>query len=649
MDIGEETEQSSDVQKLIRKIEKAEKYFKPWWERVDKIVKRFRDEQKTAARKEGYNILWSNKRTLKPLLYSATPKVAVTDRLKNGDPMAILGASITEKCMGYACDIYDVDYAVSRAVDDFILGARGQLWAQYKAEQETQEIAGEEVGVKTDESVKLEYVYYKDFLHNPARGWEEVTWVARIAHMSKDEVRARFGDEIASALEYQSKDPDSNDDKDKCIADKARIYEVWDKTTRRVYWVSKEYGQGFLDESEDMLGLQNFFPCPRPAFDSMANDSLIPIPEFSQYQDLAAELDETTRRIKLLIRQIAVKGVYDKGQTSLSDLLSSDCENKLIPVDNWAALVSAGGLKGVIDFMPVDATMIALKTLYENRQRIKAEIYELTGHSDLMRGVSDPRETASAQNQKADFLDTRLGERQREIQRFIKDAFEIKAEVIFRQYDDRKLAMIAGYDFMRPEQQQMFAHVLEMLRSDLVRSCRVDLETDSTIAPDEEKEKRGRLEFLQAVGDFFINALPMIQQAPMLAPVVGEMLMFGVRAFRTGKELEGSLKQAMQAIAQQAAQPQQPQPDPKMIEMQGKQQMEQAKLQMQAQKQQGDLQVASARIEGERALKEMQIAGELQLKRERAQAELELKAQSALDAQALARAQAMRQQFSQNS
>lgn len=649
MDIGEETEQSSDVQKLIRKIEKAEKYFKPWWERVDKIVKRYRDEQESKARKVGYNILWSNKRTLKPMLYSATPKVAVTGRLKNGDPMANLGAIITERCMEYACDIYDVDYPIGRAVDDFILAARGQLWVQYSAEQEAQEVAGEEVEVKTDESVRLEYVYYKDFLHDPARGWEEVSWVARIAHMTKDEVEDRFGEEIASALEYQNKDPDSSGDKDKCVANKARVYEVWDKHHKRVYWVSKEYGQGFLDESDDILGLQNFFPCPRPAFDSMANDSLIPIPEYSQYQDLAAELDETTQRIKLLIRQIAVRGVYDKGQTSLSDLLSSDCENKLIPVDNWAALVGAGGLKGVVDFMPIDATIMVLKGLYENRQRLLTEIYEITGHSDLMRGVSDPRETASAQNQKAGFLNTRLGERQREIQRFIRDAFEIKAEVIFQQYDPERLAMIAGFEAMQPMEQQMFMPVLEMLKSDLARNYRVDLETDSTIAPDEAAEKQRRLELLQAVGDFFINALPMIQQAPMLAPVVGEMLMFGVRAFRTGKELEGSLKQAMQAIAQQAAQPQQPQPDPKMIEMQGKQQMEQAKLQMQAQKQQGDLQVASARIEGERALKEMQIAGDLQLKRERAQAELELKAQAALDAQALARAQAMRQQFSQNS
>lgn len=635
-----ESQSSKDAQRILRRVEKAEKYFEKYWKRCDKIVKRYRDEQQQGDRTEGYNILWSNKRTLKPLLYSATPKIAVTSRLKNGDQVANIASTVLERAVDYSCDIYDVDYPIGRAVDDYILCARGVLWVSYHAETAEQVFADEAVDVKVGEQAKLEYVYYKDFLHEPARGWDEVSWVARKAYMSQREVAERFGEDVAISLSYDNRETGNEDDK--ATADKACIYEVHDKPTKRVFWVSKEY-EMLLDEVEDPLGLDNFFPCPRPAYDSTSNDSLIPIPEFSQYQDLASELDEMTRRIKLLIQQVAVRGVYDAQQSSLVSLISGDCDNKLIPAHNWAVLAKSGGLRGVIDFLPLDATIVALKGLYENRQRLLAEIYELTGHSDIMRGVSDPRETASAQNQKAGFLNTRLGERQREIQRFVRDALEIKAEVIAKQYDVEKLAEVSGVYAMSPEMQQGFMQAVEMLKSGATRNYRIDIETDSTIAPDEQGEKQKRLEFLGAVGDFFMNALPMIQQAPALAPVIGQMLMFGVRAFRTGKELEGSLEQAMQALQQQVMQPQQQQPDPKMIEMQSKQQIEQAKLQMQAQKQQAETQIASERVYNERALKEMQIAGELQLKRERAQAELELKAQMEFSRNAARNAQINRQ------
>ena len=38
----------------------------------------------------------------------------------------------------------------------------------------------------------------------------------------------------------------------------AEVYEIWDKTTRNVYWVAKDFDQ-FLDTKSDPLGLKNFF------------------------------------------------------------------------------------------------------------------------------------------------------------------------------------------------------------------------------------------------------------------------------------------------------------------------------------------------------------------------------------------------------
>jgi len=77
-----------------------------------------------------------------------------------------------------------------------------------------------------------------------------------------------------------------------------------------------------------------------------------------------------------------------------------------------------------------------------------------------------------------------------------------------------------------------------------------------------------------------------------------------------------------------------PRPDPKLIEMQARTQMEQQKLQMQAQADQQRMQQEFAlkqqQLEAEMALKREQLQAELQLKREQMAAELTLRREMGL-------------------
>ena len=50
-----------------------------------------------------------------------------------------------------------------------------------------------------------------------------------------------------------------------------------------------------------------------------------------------------------------------------------------------------------MDLVPFDAVSEALKQLYDSRDRTKQVLYEVTGLSDLVRGASDPRTTATAE------------------------------------------------------------------------------------------------------------------------------------------------------------------------------------------------------------------------------------------------------------
>jgi hypothetical protein len=95
--------------------------------------------------------------------------------------------------------------------------------------------------------------------------------------------------------------------------------------------------------------------------------------------------------------------------------------------------------------------------------------------------------------------------------------------------------------------------VLQLLRDDRLRSCRVDIETDSTIEADENQYKQRLQEFLTGVAMFLDKVLPVGQAHPELVPFLGEVLTTVVRGFRIGRQLEGSIEEAVQTLSDRAA------------------------------------------------------------------------------------------------
>jgi S-DNA-T family DNA segregation ATPase FtsK/SpoIIIE len=66
----------------------------------------------------------------------------------------------------------------------------------------------------------------------------------------------------------------------------------------------------------------------------------------------------------------------------------------------------------------------------------------------------------------------------------------------------------------------------------------LEIQTDSTIQPDEDAEKQRRTEFLAAIGGFLQVALPMVQAVPESAAMVTESIKFAAAGFRAGRQLE---------------------------------------------------------------------------------------------------------------
>ena len=125
----------------------------------------------------------------------------------------------------------------------------------------------------------------------------------------------------------------------------------------------------------------------------------------------------------------------------------------------------------------------------------------------------------------------------------------------------------------------------------------------ATILADDDEEKGRRIEALSAIGDFIERAMPLITQVPESAPMLLDALMFTIRSFRGGRQLEASIEsfvdQVKQKLQQQAEQPEQPDPAQQAAEAEAQAKQQQTQIEGQAvqQKAQADIAVTQAKAQ----------------------------------------------------
>jgi hypothetical protein len=635
------------VQKWLNCISQYDNEFKKWEARTTKIVRRYRDDNRNQNTNETakFNILWSNVQTLIPAVYARLPKADVSRRFGDNDPVARVASQLIERALDFEIEHYtDFRSTMKHAVEDRFLGGRGVAWVRYEPHVRTQDMPenglqvtedvdevdetktamtmdgalGEEVEPQEEieyECAPTDYVHWKDFGHSVARTWEEVTSVWRWVYMTKESLAERFGEEMAKKIPLDA-GPETNKQYSTQSKDftRAKICEIWDKESGKVYWLSKSCPE-VLDERDDPLELENFFPCAKPLYATMTSDTLVPVADFVLYQDQATELDILTDRIDGLVKALRVRGVYDASQPSLQRLLTEGDNNTLIPVDKWMAFSEKGGLKGSIDLLPIDTLSNALLQCYRARDEIKNQIYEITGISDIVRGQTAASETATAQQIKGQYAGLRLRAMQEDVALFASELFQLKAQVICTKFQPQTILQYAAAEAMTDADKALIPQALMLLKDKPLRSFRIQVDSDSLVQIDENQNKRDRTEFLQAMGGFLTQALPVGQQQPELIPMLVELIKFGVGAYKKAEPIEGMIDQAMQQLEdkqkQMAANPTPPPPDPEMMKMQAEQQMEQMKMQATAQAEQlraqADGQIAQAKAQAEMQMEQMKL------------------------------------------
>jgi hypothetical protein len=618
-------------------IAQYERTFKEWEGRADKIVKRYRDDQRSRNNPNAkFNILWSNVQTITPAVFARLPRPDVSRRFRDNDPIGRVASMMLERALEYEIEHYgDYASAMKQSVQDRLLGGRGTAWVRYEPHivgeeggeadgapddgfQVTEDIdeAETEGGIHKEDQERIEYecapvdyVHWRDFGLTVARTWEEVTAVWRKVYMGRPALVERFGEELGGKIPLDTKPETSKTFNEKMGegSSEAVVYEIWDKTSGEVIWLNKSLGK-ILDTRADPLKLENFWPCPKPMFSTLTTDSLIPVPDFVLYQDQARQLDTLADRIDGFIQALKVRGVYDASEPSLARLFTEGENNSLLPVKNYGAFSEKGGLVGAINLVDIKPIAEGLNMAYQAMEQVKGQIYEIMGIADIQRGQTDPNETLGAQIIKSNNASGRLKTMQHDVVNFATALLQIKAQIICQHFTDDTIVKISGAMQLSPQDQQLIPQALQLLKNEPAKNFRIEVTSDSMIYQDEQQEKQDRMEFLQAMGGFLQQAIPAAQATPELTPMLIEMLKFGVTAFKAGKGLEGLIDETADKFRQQAAQAEgQPKPpSPEMQKMQMEMQMDQAKMQAQSQAKQAEMQ-AQMQMEQQKMQMQMEL------------------------------------------
>ena len=641
---------------------------KPWKKLIDGALRAYEDYQlrstniekqyASLARLAGervdreFSMFFANMQVVKPAVYARPPQPVVATRFNERKPVTRKAAEMLERGVIANFEKQDSHETLKLVRDDMVISGRGALWP-ILSEYETPE------GVH--ECVRWDWLHRRDFLNDPARCWAEVEWLARRSWLSEKKGKKRFKDRWKS-IEYQGKSSKNDDDRDDPNAGKAPVWEIWHKTLNLVAWYhpnSKE----LLDLRRPHLQLEGFFPCPRPAYDTVEPGTLLPVPDFLQYKDQLEEINELTARISGLSEALRMKGFYSQGLEDVGDAVEralEDTSNTSVLVGVPSTAIGNTSLKDSIVWLPVQEVAQTVMNLVGLRKQLIEDVYQISGISDIMRGDTAASETLGAQQLKSQYGSIRIRQRQEEMVRIANDALVITGEIMAENFSTQTLVSMSNMhdlptdaqvaeranqmivakrsqiiqqaqgagqpvspDALAKMDQTLAAEgaamvqevvtvekVVRLLQSQRMRPFVLNVSTESTIQPDELAEKKARAEFTQAFGVALQQFGPMLSN-PATVSFAGEMIKFVLQPYRVGRDMESAIDDMIENAQKQAqAGQEQQQPDPEAIKLQAeqkKQEREDARFQMELKDKEAERQHERFMREADRKLKELDI------------------------------------------
>lgn len=393
------------------------------------------------------------------------------------------------------------------------------------------------------EEIAFEQVEWKGVIIPKVRRWRDVSWLAFVHNMTKADIEERFGSQVLEQVQFD----DEEDGSEVTI----EVFEVWDREKREVIHVSEQSDKPLEGPSPDPLGLEQFYPIPKPLTANPTSGTLIPVPDYVQYQELAMLRDDQTRKIGLLSRALRARGAYNGRYKELGEIIDGE-DNSMIAIPDFGAIADKGGLATQVWMYPLKEVVEALAALTAALAETERSIDKLSGVADIMRGVTNPNEAMGTNRIKGQFATLRLRDRQDEIARFNRDVLRLAAELIANNFQQSTLSRVVGKD-INPQ-------IMTILRDDAIRDFNIDVETDSTIAVDEVAEQEATTKLMTGLASMVEAFGPAIESGIIPSDVALALFKTAMKPFKGAREIETILSSIdapdlrLQAAQQQSEQ-----------------------------------------------------------------------------------------------
>jgi len=506
--------------------------------------------------------------------------------------------------------------------------------------------SGELINVEQEE-VYFEAGQYCGLLMDDVNRYPKATRLAFEYAYSYREFKEKFGksalDKIATA-----------DIEEHRMGKPITVYEYHDKLLKEVRFFadnSEDFFQpkgmspedlnevGSLNHS-DIYGLSNFFPCTAPLIINAPTDEFWPTPEFFQVVDILELIHDIVGRMTLLTKAIRVRFFFDSSIPALKQLVGETGEGGGIGIPNLeqALMNGKGSLANLVAYMPVDEMIQGLKNMYEAFSQQTNMYYQVTGISDLLRGqTADGDKTYGERQLEGKFALNRIEPRQRKVQEWIKDNYQLLMEMALKMFSDKTLDEYITPQTLDQEDQQRYVAALELLKENKRSRFRMDFETDSTININQQWKKQQAVELANTLTKAMEATAKTAETQPELAKTELSVLKHLIGEFSDGKLFIDEIQDSIQQVIDKMAQPKDDGPNIELeklklegakfgleqeklsvdarfreIELQSKERIEIEKINRDDRLANLESQIAQFRIQGEQALKNAELQGKFE-------------------------------------
>lgn len=638
-DIEESPNKERSIDYWIKWIAAAKKAAKRHWDDARAAYDEYELPESTNddrnKPKRGYNIYAESSWTLEPALYSQAPKIIGKRKFGIEDEVALTMSLIVERLGQHLVDEGNFNDGMFGARGDFMHASKATTQVIYERDTEdyrkplTQDsldqniyygpegkphdgevlsegesyFANEKRVIESTQKIYLAPVLFDEILHTPhAKTESEITEKAYKFCIPYDEAEKKFntgpdGKSLGRSLPYSTaKDYQSKNGDDEDNTNPGRQLEGWEcycLKTKHVYWVCEAFKSDFLTKPQlDPDGLKGFFPSPPFIIRNKRRKSLYPTPTFVYLEATANLLHKANERVFKLWDAVRPRALVYGASQEVIDALNRLDDLQFIRVSDIDDILQKGGLKGMMEWVPVQELVQAIAEAINLEEHFKNRFNEGFGLPDILRGVSDPAQTATAQEIQSDAGHDRFKGDKKQIIDLARNSAEMMLDLALKVYSPEKIAKICGHEYMergtpevpaqppseqnpqgvpavpaKPSHYELFYPALQRLQNDEDRLVTIDFETDSTNFRDEQKDIRKA----QMISETVANGLGGIGNAqnPEFVPIALDLLLSTLDAMGGSTKSENMIKKAVAELEKIRNAPKPPPPpDPQEIKNQ---------------------------------------------------------------------------------